>query len=162
MPAILANSSICFICLSRAVMLMRTGRSVFGSIRTRNATASFLAGSSAHASSEDGSGTVFAVFRHADNVQFQSLSRDRCASSRVFPAVIQSGKSGKLTPKSEFRSLCKYAIYSITLSLFPESPDYPSLIPACFSMLLRTPIGIFGFGCGAVTRPFFSECFNYK
>ena len=38
--------------------------------------------------------------------------------------------------------------------------DHFSLIPACFSMLFKVPIGMSRFGCGTVTLPFFVGCLN--
>src|SRR5260370_7653294 len=38
--------------------------------------------------------------------------------------------------------------------------DTFSLIPACFSMLFKVPIGMSRFGCGTVTLPFFVGCLN--
>src|SRR6184192_2504117 len=41
-----------------------------------------------------------------------------------------------------------------------SASDHLSLIPACFSILLRVPIGISRFGCGTVVRPCFVGCWN--
>jgi hypothetical protein len=35
-----------------------------------------------------------------------------------------------------------------------------NLIPACFSMLLKVPMGMLRLGCGTVTRPGLAGCLN--
>ncbi len=132
-PLSVARRSISSIWLRRAVMLDRCTFPPVSTL-TKKATALFIAGSLARASSGEGSGMASpsSIMPSIWNAH-ASEARSR-ASSGVFP---HPEKSGKLTPNSEFGSLCRYAMYSITSSRFGRR--YRSLIPACFSILLNVP-----------------------
>jgi len=114
-------------------------------------TASLMAGSLRTSSTVEGSGILAPSSTIPAMWRLRASAALRRASSNVLPAVMQPGKSGKLTPKSESRVLMKIRDVVHT---------YLSLMLACRSILLRVPIGMFRFGCGTVTRPFFTGCLN--
>jgi hypothetical protein len=83
--------------LSRAVMLTRTVFSA-GSALTRKATAPRMAGSFASWSRVEGLGSASPSSIMPAMCRVSASTANSRASSSVFPAVMQPGKSGKLTP----------------------------------------------------------------
>src|SRR5581483_3172588 len=82
---------------------------------TRNATAPFRQGSSFRSSIVEGSGSGAPSCSIRRMCSASACGANRRASSNVLPAVMHPGKSGKLTPKSDLSSLCKYAMYCIVI-----------------------------------------------
>ena len=84
---------------------------------TRKATACFIAGSFDRSSSVEGFGMGSPSSTIPRICSASASGAKRRASSSVLPAVTHPGKSGKLTPKSDFRSLCRNATYSLSCSI---------------------------------------------
>jgi len=103
-PADRAKRAIFSIWLCGAVMLTRIVRSEWAG--TRNATASLKAGSPATSSTVDGLGIFSPSLIIPAIWKLKASAALRRASSKVLPAVMHPGKSGKLTPKSDLRSSC--------------------------------------------------------
>jgi len=98
---------------SGKLTFMRTARRDLSGRSTRKAIASRFCGSVMIASTDEGGGIASPPSRMPSTWKSNASLAMRRASSKVRPAVIQPGKSGKSTPKSlrgSFRSRAMYAV----------------------------------------------------
>src|SRR5258708_3900905 len=134
-------------------------RTVFSRLTlTRNATAPFMSGSSATSSIVDGSGSVSPSSTMPRICNAKAPPAMRRASSSVLPAVTHPGKSGKLTPKSDLRSLCRYAMYSMVLS--PLRPGSTQFDPGLFLYALESAYRDVSLRMGHRDAAFFRRVFE--